>query len=103
MHNLFTMAELIEADPCEDGLSQLTSGLGTYSGLTTVTVDDLKPMGLGDIIWGLKLLPISDHAQKAICVKTAIYADAAWAARGAHATTRPKIKAYLIGLIRELS
>lgn len=157
MHNLFTMAELIEADPCEEGLDQLASGLGVYSGLTTVMVDDLEPMRPGGIIWGLRLLLASDHEQEVICVKVAVYAAElvdhltnddpymvacldgakAWldnpgyvvevaakrearvtattaatattatewveTAEEADPTTTPKIKSYLIGLIRELS
>ena len=147
MKNLFTINELIEADPCEDGLDQLTSGLGVYSGPTIVTIDDLEPTSSADILWGLYLLPISDHEQKVICVKVAVYAaelvahltnddpyattclntarawldnpceeasvaatatgsGAVWvtmATMATDSTTRPKIKSYLIELIRELN
>ena len=74
MKNLFTINELIKAGPCEDGLGQLTSGLGIYSGPTIVTIDDLEPMSPADILWGLRLLPVSDHEQKVIAVKVAVYA-----------------------------
>jgi hypothetical protein len=74
MKNLFTMTELMTHDPCEDGLTRLTNGLGTYSGPTTITIDDFGPLIPSDILWCLKLLPISDHEQKVICVKTALYA-----------------------------
>ena len=74
MKNLFTINELIEADPCEGGLGQLTRSLGIYSGPTIVTIDDLEPMNSADILWGLRLLPVSDHEQKVIAVKVAVYA-----------------------------
>ena len=74
MNNLFTINELINIDLCYDGLDRLTSGLGIYSGPTTVTIDDLEPMSPEDILWGLRLLPISDREQKVICVKVAVYA-----------------------------
>ena len=74
MKNLFTINELIEVDPCEDGLGQLTLGLGVYSGTTIVTIDDLEPTSSADILWGLRLLPVSDHEQKVIAVKVAVYA-----------------------------
>lgn len=167
MYYLCTMGELIKAGAGGPGLGRFTSGLGVYTGPTVVTIDDLKPMRPEEILWVLRLLPLPDHQQKVICVKTAVYAaelvahltndhphatkclDAARAwldnpceetraeARGAErsakatdwavetariaatewvetawvslewvvmdSTTTPKIKAYLIDLIRELS
>lgn len=74
MKNLFSMNQLMAANPCEDGLDRLTSGLGTYSGKTMVTVDDLKPLTASDILWCLKLLPIIGLTHKMIAVKTAVHA-----------------------------
>ena len=58
MKNLFTMSELMDRNPCEDGLTRLTRDLGAYSGPTTITVDDLELLTTTDILWCLKLLPI---------------------------------------------
>ena len=66
MNKLFSMSQLIEADPCEDGLDRLTSALGTYSGPTVVTADNLESMTTSDILWGLELLPITDPERKMI-------------------------------------
>ena len=140
MNSLFSMKQLMEADPCEDGLDRLTSALGTYSGLTVVTIDNLASLTTSDILLGLQLLPLSDHDQKMIAVKVAVYAaelvahltdnpnaarylnaarawidnpceetrqvataEATAAAAASDPTTKPKIKSYLIQLIREQS
>ncbi len=80
------MAELMAHDPCEDGLTRLTSGLGVYSGPTIITVDDLVSLTVFDLLWCVKLLHVSEHEQKVICVKTALYA----ANSVAHLTDDPR-------------
>ena len=72
MKNLFTMKELMTHDPCNDGLKRLTEGLGVYSGPTIITTDDLELLKTSDILGCVKLLPISEHAQRVLCVKTAL-------------------------------
>ncbi len=86
MKNLFTMSELMDRNPCEDGLTRLTRDLGAYSGPTTITVDDLVSLTVFDLLWCVKLLHVSEHEQKVICVKTALYA----ANSVAHLTDDPR-------------
>lgn len=53
---------------------QTTQGDNMYSGPTMVTADNFESLTTADILWGIHLLPISDHDQKMIAVKTAVHA-----------------------------
>jgi len=71
----FTMSQVVEHNPCSDGLDRLTRSLGTYTGLTVVhLVDHSEHLILSDILWCLKLTTLSELEQRTICTQVAIFA-----------------------------
>ena len=72
----FTMARLIEAKPCSDGLDRLTNNLGEFTGATVLDLasSQFDECTISDLLWCLKVTELSQLDQKMLCVKVAIYA-----------------------------
>ena len=70
MKTLFTLTELKSVNTCENVLARLMES----STGENVTLNDFEHCVTSDLLWCLKLLNISEHKQKVIAVKTAIFA-----------------------------
>lgn len=72
----FTLAELIDSNPCLDGVSRLTKSLtGQYTGTTVVNYyDHVEIATPEDLVWALQLTLLSDLDRRTISVRVAIYA-----------------------------
>ena len=71
---IFTMKQLLKANPCPAGLNRLTQALGEYTDGTPVTLEHATHVPTGDILWALRLMPLTEHEQKVVSVRTALYA-----------------------------
>lgn len=72
----FTLAELIDSNPCLNGVSRLSKSLTEpYDGTTVVNYyDHVEHVTTADLLWELQLTQLSELDQRTICTKVAIYA-----------------------------